>query len=108
MVATVLAVTVSFAPRLVEKWHRAGVRCLDGVAKDGCLRDDVVVDVAGAKATSLTLPLEHDHVPVPSASDGVDAARRMSCKSLTSRSDCADGSAEACALCQAVHLGRKK
>merc|ERR1719289_839787 len=69
-----LAVTVSLAPRLVEEWHCAGICCLDGVAKDDSLRDDVIVDVARAKTASLALPLEHNHVPVRSASDGVDAA----------------------------------
>ena len=106
MVATVLAVPVSLAPRLVEKWYCAGICCLDSIAKDDRLRDDVIVDVAGAKATSLALALEHHVIPVP-ASDGVDAARRMPPKGLTSWSDRTDGSTEARALRQTVHLGRQ-
>ena len=69
MVAAVLAVPVPLAPGLVEERHYARVGRLDRVAQDHGLRDDVVVDVAGAEAASLTLTLQHHHVPVSTVRD---------------------------------------
>ena len=74
--AAVVSVAVPLAPGLEEDRQRAHVGLLHRLDEGQDVGEDVVVNILGAKAGSLTLVLQHHSVPVP-VLDLVQAVMRM-------------------------------
>ena len=96
--AAVVSVAVPLAPSLEEDRQRAHVGLLHRLDKGQDVREDVVVDVLGAKAGPLTLVLQHHRVPVP-VLDLVQAVVSVPVERLASRRTPLCGRRESGSLC---------